>query len=986
MTTAPLPSSAQWIWRKGDDAPTASYVCFRRSFDASDPSGGTIRVTADARYEIYVNGTWLGHGPVRSWPSPWPVDDYDVRHLLVSGRNVIAVLVQQLGLSTFQYLYAKPGLLASIQWEDAAGKHELPTDARWRCHCHEGFAWHTPRIACQQGFEEQFDARISLGPTHRNWQEPEFDDSHWPSAVVCQTVGQVPHQQLEQRRIPSLTREPVSPTRVAAVEAVQPAPYTLSCHYRWRVNADDRTANNIRAAVLLATFVYSDKPQPIRLQQPHRVEAWKLNGQLLRFENVSDRPWEKRLAEGRLKTGWNVLLCKPSVQTHTPMVVVNLWTKHAVSIAATPSDRPATDSVWRMFGPFQPPKTPDDQIACIDPTSIHGDATLQRYEAIWEVGHVSEADLSAPFSHTLRGVEAPPVDVFAICHSEKPVDHTPQVYQPDALRHDNDEWTVINPNDHGDVRLLLDFSDELVGYHEFEVDAPAGTIIDNHNFEFIQRDNRYNLADGMNNSFRYLCRQGVQRYRTFIRRGFRYSWFTFRQFDRPIRVRFIRTIFNTYPTPSRGQFECADGLLERIWRTGVHSVRCCAEDTYTDCPSYEQTLWVGDARNEALVDLIASGDPRLSEHCWITAARSLERSPIVESHVPSGWHNILPAWSFLWMRWAQEHYLLTGDEQFAQNALPWLDRNVQGIREHLNDQGLFAMSAWNMFDWADMDTPYDGVITHLNCQAVSGLRQTADLAKRLKDSARAKGWHRLADELTDAINTTLWSPRRRAYYDCLHADGNPSKVFSQQTQTAAYLSGVATGQRGQRCRRIIDKAPSGFVKAGSPFYMFFVLETLANEGRSRELIDTIRNYWGPQIAEGATTFWEMYHPDAPRKTRSHCHGWSAAPTYFLSAYVLGVRPLTPGYGKVLVAPQPGDIEWAQGRVPTPHGIATVYWKNTPKQFDLKLTLPPKTPACIELPVPGRVKTHQGKLTPARASVDRPTFTTRSNSLHLVVER
>ena len=72
------------------------------------------------------------------------------------------------------------------------------------------------------------------------------------------------------------------------------------------------------------------------------------------------------------------------------------------------------------------------------------------------------------------------------------------------------------------------------------------------------------------------------------------------------------------------------------------------------------------ARNEALVDLIANGDPRLSAHCLTLAARSLDRSPLVESQVPSGWQNILPAWSFLWMRWAQEHFNLTGDLALAR--------------------------------------------------------------------------------------------------------------------------------------------------------------------------------------------------------------------------------------------------------------------------------------------------------------------------------
>ena len=82
-----------------------------------------------------------------------------------------------------------------------------------------------------------------------------------------------------------------------------------------------------------------------------------------------------------------------------------------------------------------------------------------------------------------------------------------------------------------------------------------------------------------------------------------------------------------------GTLDLSDSVLEEIWNVGVRSVRCCSEDTYTDCPTYEHTFWVGDGRNEALVDLIANGDARLSENCLRIAGRSLDRSPIVESQV-----------------------------------------------------------------------------------------------------------------------------------------------------------------------------------------------------------------------------------------------------------------------------------------------------------------------------------------------------------------
>ena len=533
------------------------------------------------------------------------------------------------------------------------------------------------------------------------------------------------------------------------------------------------------------------------------------------------------------------------------------------------------------------------------------------------------------------------------------------------MLHNNGEWTTIFPLLNGaDTRILLDWGDELVGFHAWEMDAPAGTRVDFQGFEFIQRDGRHNLCDLMNNGFRYICRDGVQQYRTWGRRGFRFGFFSFRGFQTPIKIRRMEAILSTYPASGDGDFRCSDALLERIWHVGARSVRVCAEDAYTDCPAYEQVFWTGDARNEALVDLVTSGDPRLSAHCWFLAARSLERTPLVEATAPSGRPLILPAWTFLWMRWAHEHYLLTGDQEFARAALPWLERNARGIEAHLNDRDLFEIVAWNMFDWAPLDTPADGIVFHQNCLAVLGLRQTAAFARLVERDDLAAHWDELAARLSRAINAHGWNFEREAYADCLRADGTMSPIVSQQTQTAALIAGVCappfgSNEREARCRAIVERAPEEFVSAGSPFFMFFLLEALEKQGRVGELVQTIRDYWGPQIEAGATTFWEMFHPDKPRLTRSHCHGWSAAPTFFLTQHVLGVTPLEPGYAVVQIAPQMAGATWAQGRVPTPRGVIEVFWQHKDGAFSLRLELPPGIKARVVAPFGGDWKIENG---------------------------
>ena len=164
----------------------------------------------------------------------------------------------------------------------------------------------------------------------------------------------------------------------------------------------------------------------------------------------------------------------------------------------------------------------------------------------------------------------------------------------------------------------------------------------------------------MNNSFRYICRDGRQSYQTYVRRGFQYTYLILRNMTGPVRLRRVEVLFNTYPQTRQGSFACSDARLDQIWQVGAHTLRCCAEDTYVDCPTYEQTHWVGDARNEALIDWAINGDPRLWYRCLEQTGQSLDRSPLTEGHVPSAWQNILPAWSFLWMRSCREYYLFTG--------------------------------------------------------------------------------------------------------------------------------------------------------------------------------------------------------------------------------------------------------------------------------------------------------------------------------------
>ena len=61
---------------------------------------------------------------------------------------------------------------------------------------------------------------------------------------------------------------------------------------------------------------------------------------------------------------------------------------------------------------------------------------------------------------------------------------------------------------------------------------------------------------------------------------------------------------------------------------------------------------------------------------------------------------------------------------------------------------------------------------------------------------------------------------------------------------------------------------------------------------------------------------------------SLCHGWSAMPVYYYQAWVLGVRPLEPGFKRFIINPYPDDFAYAEGTIPTPAGPIAVRWERT----------------------------------------------------------
>ena len=80
------------------------------------------------------------------------------------------------------------------------------------------------------------------------------------------------------------------------------------------------------------------------------------------------------------------------------------------------------------------------------------------------------------------------------------------------------------------------------------------------------------------------------------------------------------------------------------------------------------------------------------------------------------------------------------------------------------------------------------------------------------------------------------------------------------------------------------------------------------------------------LRSGATLTWKDWDLQF-KPNMDWNHAWATAPINLVARYVLGVRPLTPGYSRVLIDPQLGQLCEVKGTVPTIRGPIHVHaWR------------------------------------------------------------
>ena len=927
--------TAKWIWKKQKEYNTYNdSIVARKKFNLSAFTQANAYVTADSFYRLKINDQWVNDGPSRAWPEHYKYDVIDVTSYLKPGENEIEITARYFGCGDFHRVCQQAGLLAQFEVKIAKGKTKtIITDSSWGVAPLTGLIKNTPKLSVQQSPYELYDARLE-------------GKGRFTKAVELFDAKDGPWKGLVQRDVKLLTKDPVNFKKFMSASVVKHEGENY-CFPAVRLLFPGviETQSYTGAACGFATV--------IKVAKKCTFKAWsrtlkiavagktKTNGVyhlepgvhiLLTF--VSKLP-DQHGQENHEKERSLRVICSEKYTLKNP-----LEAKH--------------ENPWAFVGLNQFAYIQDD---------LDWSWTIQKHPELAEKAN----DYDKLTKLALKRV----VDVasfkevlgeFAICKSSEEMvledhfwkfsdrkeieDASSLITNPESLMYDNSEWTIVKPSKNGDIELAYDFGEQRMGYFQLEMLSEAGVEVQFSGIEHIAKDGgiqHTNMITTSFNGMNYISKDGLNKFTSLKRRSGRYIYISIRNQKKPLKIRLARMIESTYPVEYLGSFNCSDARLDKIWDISTRTLKLCMEDTFTDCPLYEQTLWVGDARNEALFAYPIFGANDIAKSCIDIAGQSLERYSMVGCQLPSAWDTIIPIWSALWGISIWDYYWQTGDISFVKKRFRLVIKNLKGAQNYIEDSGLFSATMWNLFDWAGIDQDQKNVL-HNSLFFVGAIDAALKCAKVIGDKSNDKWLKGMRRGLVNGLNA-LWDDKKKSYPDSIRDDGSISPKTCQHTSFLSVLYDVADKNNIKQVQANTLKPLKGMTGVGSPFAILYLYEALEKIGADDVTMKSIYDNYLPMLEADATTVWETFPnspwaPDGTRfPTRSHCHAWSSAPAYFLNRIILGIRQTAPGAKTFTVSPQLNSLKWASGSTASVNGVIDVRWEINGENLEVMINSP-----------------------------------------------
>lgn len=473
---------------------------------------------------------------------------------------------------------------------------------------------------------------------------------------------------------------------------------------------------------------------------------------------------------------------------------------------------------------------------------------------------------------------------------------------------------------HGEWTALLDAETIITAYPGIETSGGRGARIDlswaeslgasaelkENNF-LVEKGHRDEIAGkffyGFGDTFAPAGGGGAEFLQVPWWRAGRYLLVRVRTADHPLVIRRLACEQTGYPVRSRSRFECPDDTLGRVLKLCDRGIRASCHEMYADCPAFEQLMYAGDARVEALVHRCLEEDDRLARKAIQVFNDSRHKGGgWTWSRYPARVGQVLPVFSLIWVLMVDDFLLWRDDPGFVKAQLTGVRATLDLFEDYLGRDGwLRGLPGWHFVDWCphwrNGVPPSDaaGRRAPVNLFYILALQAGARIEDAVGTPARAGCLKTLADKAGAAVLTGCVNN------DGLFRDAPGVDSLSEHTQALAALA-LLQNRRGKRTLlEAARRAAENNKLAPASYYFMHYLFEACHEAASDWLHDRLAP-WRDLLARGLRTPIEAAEP-----CRSDCHGWASHPLFHAYATIAGIRPGSAGFSSVIVEPLPGRL-------------------------------------------------------------------------------
>ncbi|MBO4251885.1 MAG: hypothetical protein J5911_04420 [Clostridia bacterium] len=472
--------------------------------------------------------------------------------------------------------------------------------------------------------------------------------------------------------------------------------------------------------------------------------------------------------------------------------------------------------------------------------------------------------------------------------------------------------------DGGDgVYIIVDLSVERVGYITFDIEVEQDTEAIISVGEHLSDGRVRAFVGGRNFVHRFTFKKGKNTFTERVRRIAGRYLMLYAYTDK-ITVNYLTIDDYEYPFKEKKAL-LPDALKQRIYDTGLRTLKVCFHEHYEDCPCREQSLYGQDSRNQMLFgyDAFEGTAPQKASLKLLSMANFTRTDGLIWSTAPGFKLGILPDihkndekggipnFSLFWVLAVCEYYERTKDKAFVEEVLPAILGIMKAFNERVREKGIESFphkDYFNFYEWSEGMEP--GTNANTDVMAALGSMPTsidciltvhfAFISKKLAEVLTEIGKRELSDEFT-----ALWekvSPLAENFYD--ENDGYYYSYISHEGErygkhecTQAYVLYCGAGDKARRekvARNMISEK-NGLVRITLPNLQYKfdgIIDVLGEEGL-KWVYDEIEKIFGEMCFNGYTTFPEMECGEKIfEDAASLCHGWSAIGCYIYNKYLL----------------------------------------------------------------------------------------------------